>query len=93
MQSSLLIKAFKNLCKAKQAFLDTHRVGEEGDRMLQQRLLFLGRRGSKAEHLTRSRADEILGEACDRVGLEGVLTHSFQRTYVTKLRDKGYSPA
>ncbi|MEP0913980.1 hypothetical protein NDI45_24015 [Leptolyngbya sp. GB1-A1] len=48
--------------------------------MLQQRLLFLGRRGSKAEHLTRSRADEILGEACDRVRLEGVSTHSFRRT-------------
>ena len=67
-------------------------MGEEGDRMLQQGLLFLGRRGSKAKHLTRSRADEILGEVCDRVGLGRVSTHSFRRTYVTKL-DKGYSPA
>ncbi|MBD2025224.1 hypothetical protein [Leptolyngbya sp. FACHB-711] len=68
------------MCKAKQAFLDTHRVGEEGGRMPQQELLFPEWRGSKAGHLTRSRADEILGKACDRVRLEGVSTHSFRRT-------------
>ncbi|MEP0913076.1 site-specific integrase [Leptolyngbya sp. GB1-A1] len=76
-----------------QVFLDAYRLGEEGDRLPQQGYLFPGRRGSKSGYLTRARADEILGEACDRVGLEGVSTHSFRRTYITKLRDKGYSPA
>lgn len=53
--------------------------------------VFPGRHGRG--HLTRAAADAILGEACDRVGLEGVSTHSFRRTYITRLRDKGYSPA
>ena len=53
--------------------------------------LFPGRHGRG--HLSRAAADLILGEACDRVGLSGVSTHSFRRTYITRLRDKGYSPA
>ncbi|MBD1858591.1 MULTISPECIES: tyrosine-type recombinase/integrase [Leptolyngbya] len=55
--------------------------------------LFKGRRGSKQGFMSRMQAHEILKAACDRVGLEGVSTHSFRRTYITKLRDKGYSPA
>lgn len=81
------------IAPALQAFLNAYQAGEEGDRMPQQGYLFPGRRGSKRGFLTRARADELLGEACARVGLEGVSTHSFRRTYITKLRDKGYSPA
>ena len=53
--------------------------------------LFPGRHGRG--HLRRQSADLILRGACDRVGLQGVSTHSFRRTYITRLRDKGYSPA
>ncbi|HEY9657053.1 MAG TPA: site-specific integrase [Allocoleopsis sp.] len=78
---------------ALQFYLEAYRIGEEGDRMPQQGYLFPGRRGAKQGYLTRAMAHQILNEACDRVGLEGVSTHSFRRTYITKLRDKGYSPA
>ena len=53
--------------------------------------LFPGRHGRS--HITRAGAHKILNEACGCVGLEGVSTHSFRRTYITRLRDKGYSPA
>ena len=43
--------------------------------------------------MSRANADLILRDACKRVGVEGVSTHSFRRTYITKLREKGYSPA
>jgi integrase/recombinase XerD len=75
-----------------QVFLEEYREGGEGDVMPEQGYLFPGRRGTKAGHLTRANADLILQAACDRIGLEGVSTHSFRRTYITKLRAKGYSP-
>jgi integrase/recombinase XerD len=55
--------------------------------------LFKARRGGKAPYMSRANADLILKQACERVELEGVSTHSFRRTYITKLREKGYSPA
>jgi integrase/recombinase XerD len=55
--------------------------------------LFPSRRGSKQAFMSRVSADDILKAACERVGITGVSTHSFRRTYITKLRDKGYSPA
>ena len=64
-------------------FLENYRVDGE--------YLFPGRHGRG--HLTRAGADLILRRACDRIGLQGVSTHSFRRTYITRLRDKGYSPA
>jgi integrase/recombinase XerD len=39
--------------------------------------------------LTRSAADTLLKEACDRCGLEGVSTHSFRRTCLTTLSNAG----
>ena len=55
--------------------------------------LFRSRPDSKQPFLSRMQAHEILKLACDRIGIEGVSTHSFRRTYITKLRGKGYSPA
>lgn len=49
--------------------------------------LFPGRHGRG--RLTRQAADQILGEACDLLGLEGVSTHSFRRTALTKMSDAG----
>ena len=39
--------------------------------------------------LTRSMADKILKDACIRVGLEGVSTHSFRRTTLTMMSSSG----
>ena len=51
------------------------------------RYLFPGRHG--LGHMTRGAADQILREACDRVGLKGVSTHSFRRTALTKMHNEG----
>jgi len=53
--------------------------------------LFPGR--YRGEPLSRKRADALLRLACKRVGLVGVSTHSFRRSFITRLRDLGYSPA
>lgn len=50
--------------------------------------LFPGIRGL-TEHLTRFAADKILRDACKRVGLEGVSTHSFRRTALTMMSSAG----
>ncbi len=39
--------------------------------------------------MTRAAADLILREACERVGLEGVSTHSFRRTALTQMHNAG----
>jgi integrase/recombinase XerD len=46
--------------------------------------LFPGMRGISPT-LTRFMADKILRDACARVGLEGVSTHSFRRTALTMM--------
>ena len=50
--------------------------------------LFPGMRGV-TERLTRFAADKILKDACKRVGLEGVSTHSFRRTALTQMCNAG----
>jgi len=50
--------------------------------------LFPGMRGV-TEHLTRFAADKIIKAACQRVGLEGVSTHSFRRTALTQMCNAG----
>ncbi len=50
--------------------------------------LFPGVRGV-TEHLTRSMADKILKDACERVMLVGVSTHSFRRTALTMMSSAG----
>ena len=50
--------------------------------------LFPGMR-RRAPTLTRFTADKILKAACERVGLEGVSTHSFRRTALTMMSSAG----
>ncbi|VEP12850.1 Integrase [Hyella patelloides LEGE 07179] len=49
--------------------------------------LFPGRHGKN--HLNSGSADWILREACKRVGIEGVSTHSFRRTALTQMSNAG----
>ncbi|MBW4549083.1 MAG: tyrosine-type recombinase/integrase [Symplocastrum torsivum CPER-KK1] len=39
--------------------------------------------------MTRQAADKALRHAADYIGLQGVSTHSFRRTGITKLHDAG----
>ncbi len=50
--------------------------------------LFPGLRG-RSVTLTRFAADKILKDACKRIGLEGVSTHSFRRTALTMMSSAG----
>ncbi|MBW4422038.1 MAG: site-specific integrase [Myxacorys californica WJT36-NPBG1] len=50
--------------------------------------LFPGKRGIR-QHLSRFSAEKILKEACTRVGLVGVSTHSFRRTALTRMSTAG----
>ena len=45
--------------------------------------LFPSRRGSQQAFMSRVAADNVLKAACARVGIDGVSTHSFRRTYIT----------
>lgn len=45
--------------------------------------------GKKGGHLTRQAADAALRKACNFCGFEGVSTHSFRRTGITKLHNAG----
>ena len=47
--------------------------------------LFPGMRGP----LSRFMADQVLREACERLGLRGVSTHSFRRTALTQMHNAG----
>ena len=49
--------------------------------------LFPGRHG--LSHLKKSSADEILRGICKKLEIEGVSTHSFRRTALTKMSDAG----
>ncbi len=50
--------------------------------------MFPGMRGV-TERLTRFMADKILRDACKRIGVEGVSTHSFRRTALTQMSSAG----
>ena len=50
--------------------------------------LFPGLRGV-TERLTRFAADKVLKNACQRIGIEGVSTHSFRRTALTQMHNAG----
>ena len=40
-------------------------------------------------HLSRYMADKILRAACERIGIDGVSTHSFRRTALTQMHNAG----
>ncbi|MEP0924833.1 site-specific integrase [Leptolyngbya sp. ST-U4] len=62
-------------------FLDEYQPSKPGP-------LFPGMRG-RSVRLTRFAADKILREACHRIGVEGVSTHSFRRTALTQMSSAG----
>ena len=51
--------------------------------------LFPSRHNSKKGHLDPDSASWLLREACRRVGIEGVSTHSFRRTALTQMSNAG----
>lgn len=69
-----------NITPALATFLDDYQPPSEG-------ALFPGMHGRG--HLTRFMADRILKEACRRIGVEGVSTHSFRRTALTQMHNAG----
>lgn len=42
-------------------------------------------------HMTTQAADKGLRQVCDYLGLEGVSTHSFRRSLLTKMHNQGHS--
>jgi len=60
---------------------------EEYDPLRRKEFLLRGRHG--LGHIHKASADRLLREACLRVGLEGVSTHSFRRTALTRMSDAG----
>ena len=54
---------------------------------LEKQYLFPGRHGRG--HLHKGSADQILRDACDRISLDGVSTHSFRRTALTTMHNAG----
>ncbi len=56
--------------------------------------LFPARHNAKSNgHITRQAADLVLRDACEMIGLDGVSTHSFRRSFATNLHKQGYSLA
>ncbi len=60
---------------------------EEYSPQLKREFLFPGRHG--LGHIHKASADAILREACQRLGIDGVSTHSFRRTALTMMSDSG----
>jgi len=55
--------------------------------------LFPAHHNGDGGHITRQAADKVLRDACAIVGLEGVSTHSFRRSFATNLHKGGHSLA
>ena len=76
-----------NLVPGLKPFLEAYDAPESG-------YLFPARHNSKsAKHISRQAADQVLREACGYVGLDGVSTHSFRRSFATNLNKQGVSLA
>lgn len=45
--------------------------------------------GDRTSHLSRQGADWLLRQTCQTIGLEGVSTHSFRRSFATNLHRNG----
>ena len=55
--------------------------------------LFPAHHNGQGGHISRQAADLVLRDACEMVGLDGVSTHSFRRSFATNLHRQGYSLA
>lgn len=91
IRSKFLIRSFNTKGKQDTREIQIHpnlvAYLEEYDPNLRKEFLFPGRHG--LGHIHKASADKILREACFKVGLEGVSTHSFRRTALTRMSDAG----
>ncbi len=65
-------------------YLEQH---HKSDRWHTRPYLFPGRHGRG--HINKTSADKILRDVCRRLELEGISTHSFRRTALTRMSDAG----
>ncbi|MGB7440114.1 MAG: site-specific integrase [Coleofasciculaceae cyanobacterium] len=91
IRSKLVIRSFNTKGKQDtreiQIHPTLHRYIEEYHPDNRKPYLFPGRHGRG--HIHKASADRILREACERVEIEGVSTHSFRRTALTRMSDAG----
>ena len=66
-------------------------TGTRQRRAMLEGYLFPGRWGRG--HMSRQAADKLLRESCKAVGLKGVSTHSFRRSFVTEMVRAGRTPS
>ncbi len=71
--------------------MERYQLSESGVMMPASGALFPGRHGRG--HMTRFAADDILGDACKRMGLDGASTHSFRRSFITHMFKAGHTPS
>jgi integrase/recombinase XerD len=50
--------------------------------------LFPAHHNGDGGHISRQAADKVLRDACEMVGLDGVSTHSFRRSFATNLTNR-----
>ncbi|MEO8893485.1 MAG: tyrosine-type recombinase/integrase [Coleofasciculaceae cyanobacterium] len=91
IRSKFLIHSFNTKSKQDTKEIQIHpnllTYLEAYDLNLRKEFLFHGQHG--LEYIHRASADKILREACFKIDLEGVSTHSFRRTALTHMSDAG----
>lgn len=55
--------------------------------------LFPAHHNGQGGHISRQAADLVLRDACEMIGIDGVSTHSFRRSFASNLHRQGYSLA
>lgn len=78
--------------ESRQAMIDANlsQLLENYVEMPESGYVFPGRHGRG--RMRRQSADRILRETCQGIGLDGVSTHSFRRSFVTQQRKLGRTP-
>lgn len=91
MRSKIVLRAVNTKGKQDTREIDVHpklkQYLEEYNPDPRKEFLFPGRHG--LGHIHKASADAILREACQRLGLEGISTHSFRRTALTQMSNSG----
>lgn len=90
-RSVLLLRSFNTKGRRDTREIQIHptlkRYLEEYNPDRRKQFLFPGRHGRN--HIHKASADKILRDACHQLGIEGVSTHSFRRTALTRMSDAG----